>query len=97
MISGGRHLGWVPFNLVKGLSFDQEGPDSAGHLISQCGNHYIEMAPLQQALDPVAVRATANNGSRPADQQCSQVGVSPLGNAQLLSFAARAHLSWRQA
>ncbi len=90
----GSSLGWIPFALVKGLSFGQDCPDGTRHFVGQRSNHYIEMPALQQPLDPATVSAPAGNGSGSADQQGSQVGVSPLGNTELLCFSARANLSW---
>jgi len=46
-LSGSSSLGWIPFALVKGLSFGQDGPDGARHFVGQRGNHYIEMPALQ--------------------------------------------------
>jgi hypothetical protein len=58
-LSGSSSLGWIPFTLVKCVSFGQYGPDGARHFVGQRGNHHIEMPALQQPLNPATVSATA--------------------------------------
>jgi len=74
-LSGSSSLGWIPFALVKGLSFGQDDPDGTRHFVGQRGNHYIEMPALQQLLDPATVSATAPLGLQWPDQQLSKVGA----------------------
>ena len=49
------------------------------------------MSPLQQPFNPVRFSGSGNQGPGTGDQQGSQVGVSALGDAQLLCFAAGAN------
>jgi len=87
----------MPFDLVKGGAFGQDCPRCTRNLVGQSDDRHVVVAPLQQPRDPTRSLRPGNHGSGPRDQQGTRVGISTLGDAQLLGLAPGAHLSWCQA
>lgn len=96
MVSGCSEINWIPFHLVKGLAFDQDGPGRSSQLVGQRGDYHAVWAAQQQSLDPAASLAPGNDGASAVHQHGSHIRIATFGDPQLPGLPAGASLSGRQ-
>lgn len=91
--SGSHRLKRIPTGAVESHAPGENSPCGARYLVGQCDHDDVVVSPLQQPFNPVRFSGSGNHGPGAGDQQGPQVGVSSLGDTQLLRLPPSAHVT----
>ena len=86
----------IPFDLIKGVAFDQERPGGSRKFVGKRSNHDALRSPGQQRIDPPRSLTSGNDDSSAVHQRRSDISIPTFGDSHLSDLASSTCLPERQ-